>query len=293
MTEHPPEARIERRKRRASLFWVMPLLTFVGLLVVLSIQVSRERGPTIFLTFDDAAALEPGAKIVHRGLSVGVVRDVRLSDTLDRVEVEAELAPHARKLAVEGSEFWIVRPEVSLRGVAGLDTLIGPRYIAVRPGDRDGEVQRRFEGRASAPGGFDLEADGLVVLLRSDTAATTSPGALVLYRGMPVGSVRGVTLADDSTHVRIEAVIERPYNLLVRENTRFWDASGVGLDFGWFSGLSVEAGSLDSVLRGAIALATPTSPGPPVEPGHEFTLAPQAENSWRRWQPEILLDTGE
>ncbi|MEM1072484.1 MAG: MlaD family protein [Planctomycetota bacterium] len=285
----PPEARIVRQPSRVSLAWLLPVLAVTALIVVLFVQVNRERGPTIVIRFDDAQSIEPGASIVHRGISVGVVRSVRLTEDLEAVDVEAELAPHARGLAVEGSRYWVVRPEVSLQGVEGLETIIGPRYIAVLPGDPGGPVARRFEGKPSAPMGVDLEAPGHPIVLVAGSAGTASPGSPVLYRGMPIGLVRRVGLAPDATHVRIEAEINLAYRALVRDDSRFWDTGGVGVEVGWFSGISLEASSLDSVLRGAVAMATPTRFGELAEAGAEFELAARAEPSWLRWEPDIQL----
>ena len=287
-----PAARVVRR-RRTSLAWIVPVLVLVGIVATLAVQVGRERGPRIWIRFDDAAALEPGAKIMHRGLGVGIVREIRLTEDLRAVEVEAELAPSARKLAVAGSRFWIVRPEVSLQRVAGLETIIGPRYIAVRPGDANGSPERRFEGESTAPSGIDAGASGLPITLRAKSASATSPGAAIVFRGMPIGIVRGVSIAQDATHVRIDAEIDERYAPLVRTDSRFWDASGVGLDFGWFTGISVQAGSLDTVLRGAIAMATPTRLAERAEPGASFDLATEPEPAWLRWEPVIDLDAGD
>jgi len=96
-------------------------------------------------------------------------------------------------------------------------------------------------------------------------------------------------MASDATHVEIDAIIEPRFAPLVRQNTRFWDASGVGVDFGLFRGLSVAAGPLDSVLRGAVGMATPTKAGDLVQAGAEFELAPSLDNDWLDWKPEIEI----
>jgi paraquat-inducible protein B len=43
----------------------------------------------------------------------------------------------------------------------------------------------------------------------------------------------------------------------VRENPVFWNASGVGVHFGLFSGAEIHTESLKSILAGGIAFATP------------------------------------
>jgi len=145
-----PRATIERQPRRSSLLWIAPVLALAGLTAFLFVQVRAEHGPRIVITFTDAAGLKPGAELMLRGLHVGVVRRVELDSDLKTVLVRAELEPHAAGLASAGTKFWIVRPEVSLSRVTGLETLLGPRYIAVRPdeapGAAPGKRARRFVG---------------------------------------------------------------------------------------------------------------------------------------------------
>jgi len=288
--EPAPVAVIDRQPRRLSTLWIAPLIALAFAVGLLYLQVRAERGPIVTITFADAAGLEIGANLVHRGLRVGVVKDVRLDTDLRSVIVDAELAPHAEGLAAEGTQFWIVRPEVSLDRVSGLDTLLGPRYIAVRPLETPGKSARRFTGLAEPPRlPQDSSEQGLPVRLHARSASSISTGSAVLYRGIHIGRVVGLRLASDATNVEIDALIEPRYAGLVRENTRFWDAGGVGVDFGIFRGLSVAAGPIDSVLRGAVGMATPTKVGVRVAPGYEFELAPSADNDWLDWKPEIEI----
>ncbi|MEL7471864.1 MAG: MlaD family protein [Planctomycetota bacterium] len=283
----PPMATIVPAPRRWSLFWLLPIALLIGLGAFAWMQVSRERGPRISIVFDDAAGLEPGADIVHRGISVGVVRRVGLTPDLTRVRVVAELSPTSRALAREGAQFWIVRPQVSLERVEGLETLIGPRYIAVRPAEEGAPFRRRFEGASAPPDGAD--AEGLFIQIKAANAASITPGSPVLYRGIRVGTVGRAALADDATGVLVEAVIDRRYAPIVRENTRFWNAGGVGVDFGLFRGLTVSADSVETVLQGAIAMATPTRAGVRVGNGHVFDMEPAPKESWLDWAPSVQL----
>lgn len=289
----PPSAHIERAPRRFSLLWVLPFLALVGVIAVLFYQAGQERGPRIMITFPDAQGLEPGADIIHRGLSVGVVREINLSEDLASAVVIADLAPSAEGIAVEGSQFWIVRPEVSLDRVSGLETILGPRYIAVKPGDPGLGRARVFTGLSeSMRRQSSAENEGLMIRINAPSAGSLSIGSAVLYRNIPVGRITGIRLAGTAQHVEIDAVIEERYEPLVRANTRFWDASGVGVDFGIFRGLSVAAGSIDTVLRGAISFATPTKAGLRVGDGHTFELQREVDSDWLEWEPEIAIVQG-
>jgi len=289
-TPDTPVAKVESQPKRSSLLWIVPFVALAAVVAFVFIQASAERGPRIAIMFTDASGLKPGADLVHRGLHVGVVRSVELDSDLKTVIVRAEIAPHAAGLAREGTKFWIVRPEVSLDRVSGLETLLGPRYIAVHPSDEPGKRTRRFDGLSESFRGLDeYETTGFAIRLSARSAGSISPGSAVLFRNMPVGVVTGVRLADNAASVEIDAVIEQRYAPLIHTKTRFWDASGVGVDFGLFRGLSIDAGSLDSVLRGAIGFATPKKPGDRVESGAEFDLAPSVNNDWLDWAPEIQL----
>lgn len=275
------------RPRRISLVWLLPVVALLGIGWAMFHQFTQQRGPMITITFTRADGLEPGAEIVHRGIAVGVVRAVRLTPDLGAVRVTAELRPDARGIARDGTGFWVVRPEVSLSRVAGLETLLGPRYIAARPGPADAPMVRTFTGLDGPPAAPESADDALLIRLVAHQAGTLGPGAPVVYRGVPVGVVREVSLAEDARSVVATAAIEPGFARLVRTNSRFWLTSGVGVDWGLFSGLSVRADSIDSLLRSTVSLATPDRPGPVVTQGHEFGLADEPEDRWLKWDPSL------
>ena len=285
MTDQPPTARVT--PRRLSLVWLIPLAVLAVMGWLLVHQLNRERGPRITITFPRADGIEPGADIVHRGITVGVVRDVRLTDDLTGVKVSAELQPYASDIAREGAQFWVVRPELSLSHIAGIDTILGPRYITVRPAPAGSPLARTFPGLATPPPQTPPSDDALLITLVSPRAGSIIPGSPVLYRDLPVGSIRDITLADDATHVDITAAIDPQYATLVRDNSRFWIATGVGIDWGLFTGLSVRADSLESLLNAAVAFATPKKPGARSGEGHAFDLAEAPKDGWLDWQPVI------
>jgi len=278
-----------RPARRFSTAWLIPLAALIFIGVLLIAHLTRARGPVITIRFDDAAGLAPGAEIVHRGLAVGIVRDLRPTPDFQSVLVTAELAPEAARLAADGTDFWIVRPEVSLQRIAGLETLIGPRYIAVRPGPEGAPAQTAFIGLEVAPR-LGPPAEGSVrVTLRAARLGSITPGSPVFYREIPVGQVRAADLAPDATGVLIALDIEPAYAPLVRDNSRFWRAGGLGVDFGLFRGLSVRAESLDQFVNTGIAFATPNRPGNPPGPDRRFDLADAPDKDWLDWAPSIPL----
>ena len=103
-------------------------------------------GPSITIRFPDGHGLKAGDAVRHRGIEAGIVESVALSDDLSQITATVTLTPGAAGLAREGARFWIVRPQLSLAGVSGLDTAVGAKYIGVSPGDPDAPQHRRFVG---------------------------------------------------------------------------------------------------------------------------------------------------
>jgi paraquat-inducible protein B len=110
-------------------------------------------------------------------------------------------------------------------------------------------------------------------------------GSVVLFRGLPVGEVLETRLGKAGDRVLVKIHVDAPYRHLVRDNSRFWIAGGLGLDFSLFGSSTLKATSLESLVRGAVAFATPDSPGKAVREGHRFALADKPSDAWLKWQP--------
>jgi hypothetical protein len=75
----------------------------------------------------------------------------------------------------------------------------------------------------------------------------------------------------------------------VRADSKFWNAGGINVHAGLFSGLQVSAKSAETVVAGGIAFVTPPDYGPPATNGEVFVLAANEDKSWKDWNPGIPL----
>lgn len=271
--------------RNTWLIWVVPL---VALLVggYLLYRDFSERGPLIRATFSDGSGLEAGkTKVLSRGVIVGEVEGIRLLQDEEAVEVEIRLDASASGMAREGTRIWIVRPEISSRGISGLEALVSGAYLQVDPGE--GRPVRTFKGLEDAPTQF---AQGRRFVLTSPSAKSMHPGVPVLFRGIEVGLVDAVTLAKDATGVRLEVLMEAPYHRLVREGSVFWDSSGVNMRVGLL-GARIQTGSLQSMVSGSVSLAvSPEAAGnPEAAEGTEFPLYSETKDIWLEWSVPVDL----
>lgn len=296
MTDHSPDrqstlpvAVVKSPRSAVSLAWGLPIIAF-GVVVWLGYSAWRSRGEMIGITFDFANGIEVDNPVMYRGVRVGTVRAVELRAAHDGVVVRVELRPDARSVATADARFWIVRPKVSLRGVTGLETLLGPGLIYVEPGT-DTRLAHDFVGRSAPPDVRTHDRGALRVFVDADRLGSLLPGGPVLYRDVQVGQITSYALLRDSTAVRIELEIGARYAPLLTDTTKFWNASGIDFDFGLFNGVRFRTDSLESVLTGGISFATPTKPGQTVGHNYVFQLEAEPKPEWLRWKPTI--DTGD
>ncbi|MBA3684088.1 MAG: MCE family protein [Planctomycetes bacterium] len=289
MTVELPVAEVTTAPRRR---WLMLMLPVLAVLVcaVLAWRGWRARGPVLEIRFSEGYGLKAGDTLRYRDLAVGEVVDVRLAESMDSVLALVRLRHDATQMARTGSRFWVVKPEISLAGVRGLDTMIGSRYLAIAPGT--GDRQLYFEGLDASPVLAGLEPGGLELVLEATTSGGLRAGAPVSYRQLPVGRVVGVALASDAATVEVRIYIEPTYSSLVRKGTMFWNASGIDLSGGVFSGLTIEVDSLQSILSGGISFATPDDPGPEVATGRRFILHRRVKDDWTEWHPSLMVGDG-
>lgn len=273
--------------RHSGLWWLTLVCAVVTVALVWLAMPAM--GPRITIRFPEGHGLKTGDRLRHRGIDVGEVTTIGLSDDLTQIDVHVQLQPDAAALAREGSRFWIVRPQFSLEGVSGLETAVGAKYIGVSPGDPQGARQTLFEGLAALPPD-QFEHEGLEVVLRSEQRHGLSAGAPVTWRGVDVGQVLSVGLSPDARHVDLHVRIDSEYRRLLKSNSRFWVTSGLGVDLR-LTGVRLTAESLATIARGGVSFITPgeTSGGADVVAGRVFRLHPELDEDWLEQAAAIPL----
>jgi len=274
----PTAATVEDKPPRIQAIWILPLLVLVvGIYVV--VQAYFEQGPTITVRFETAAGLQAGkTQLKALNVEIGLVEEISLADNLSHVLVTAKLNPGTESLLREDTQIWVERPRVGAGGISGLGTLLSGAYVELSPGTGT-TGQREFLGLeqvpATAPG-----VPGVRIALYSDRSNSVSPGDPVLYRGFKVGKVETTEFDLESSQMRYTAFVDAPYDQLVTQGTRFWNASGLNLEAD-ASGIRLQAGSLTSLIAGGVSFDVPdiAEIGVPVEDGTSFRLYPDQRSS--------------
>ena len=280
------------RAPRFPLIWVVPFLAVVvgGWMLHRDL---RHRGPKITIEFSDVTGLEASNTVLqYKGVSAGLVEAVTLKPDLSGVLVDVRLDHKATRTSPrEGALFWIVRPEIGLGGVRGLDTLLSGVHLTVRPGK--GPAATRFQGLEKTPPP-EIPDQGRTFVLQSDQLGSLTSGAPVFYREFKVGEVEACRLADDSTAVLIRIHLEAPYVDLVRTTTRFWNTGGFNFKVSLL-GAQLKDTSLEALLSGGVAFATPDGDAlaPPAGDNALFPLAADPDKEWLKWAPKIPIKSPE
>ncbi len=250
---------------------------------------AKTAGKSISIYFKDYADVKAGMPIIHRGQQVGELNKLIFKEDDLGVTAIGFLNDLGKGLAKKGSQFWLDRPQVGLVGNKNVSELISGGSISMLPGD--GQPTEHFVAKSYEPAVKSL-AYGLNLTLKAKARGSLRVGNPVLYRQVKVGEVIGVELAPTADHVLIYLNIPERFAPLVQTNSKFWNASGLKFDGGLFSGVSVEASTIETLIAGGIEFATP--PELPAEtnvPQTIFQLHTEMDEDWLDWQPQISLLT--
>lgn len=283
MSDTPKAAKMDVRPaktgavKRLSLVWFVPL---IALLVSLGVayQNYADRGTFIEITFENASGVKAGETVIkYRDVDVGRIEDVAFAEDLNDVIVTAEIDTAVAAFLDDDAQFWVVQPDVSLRGVSGLSTVLSGVYIE-GTWDTEADVQQyRFTGLEEPPL-IRLNQRGTQIVLRSRDGSSLADGAPILHKGIQVGYLETPRLAFDGQSVMVNAFVEAPYDRIITSSTRFWDASGFTVNFGT-GGLELDVNSLASLIEGGIAFDTVVSGGTPIRDGQTYDIFASEENA--------------
>ena len=231
-------------------------------------------------TFPEGHGLKVEDSVRFRGIDVGVVEEVKLNQELSTVDVSVNLLPFAEPLAREGTRFWIVRPELSVGGISGLETAVGHKYIGLIPGAPDSEWRTVFDGLTNSPPDV-FENEGVEIIVRGEKQHSVASGSPVSYRGVIVGRVLSVGLSQDGRFVDARLRIFEKFTKFVSSETVFWANSGIDFDFKAIpASVRFEMESIETLLQGGVSMLTIANGGKPIQPGDDFALHSSPEDEW-------------
>ncbi|HIQ46218.1 MAG TPA: MCE family protein [Sulfurovum sp.] len=253
MSENVPEIRESSKFNLFTSIWIVP---FIALIIAgwLAYQHFAERGPEIKILFPQNEGLIAGQSVVKfRNVPVGKVTNIYVDKETEGVTVVVRMnTKKAKPYMTEHAKFWIVKPEVGITGVSGLDTLLSGTYINVYSKAGGKKEMDTFLG-LSQP--FRDTMEGEYFRLISDSAENVSIGMPVYYKNIKVGQVEYVYLSLNDRNIEIIIFIDKAYVDYVHKSSKFWSKNMVNVDFSK-GNLDVHIAPLHFMLQGGIMFSS-------------------------------------
>ena len=275
-----------------SIIWFVPFIALIfGLW--LTVKVVSEQGTLITIEFDNGSGIVPNkTEVRFKGLITGLVKKVVPSPDLQRVIAEVEISKNFANYLTKNTRFWLVSADISLQGVSGLETLISGSYITILPDTRnDAESQDHFIALTEAPT-LDMSTPGLHLTLHTDVLGSISENSPISFKQIPIGYVTGYHYIESSKKIAINIFIEPEFAHLVKENSLFYNTSGIQVTASLSGGVKINTDSLASIMAGGIAVDTLSYQKDlaPAKNGQEFPLHADFQSAEMGHEVELTLD---
>jgi len=232
--------------------WIVPLIALI-IAAWLAYQYFSELGPEIRIVFSKNEGLQAGqSQIKYRNVPVGTIKKIELQEDGEGIVVIARMDKPVAPYLNESSKFWIVKPEVGIGGVSGLDTLISGTYINMYA-EKEEQTIDTFVGQDNA---YRNDTTGAYFVLNTPRGdSSVKVGTPVYLKNIQVGQVEYIVLGLDDASVDVIVYIENAYTSYLRVDSNFWVRStfSAGLTNGT---LNFSVAPVTDLIQGAIEFSS-------------------------------------
>ena len=253
MSKQIPEIEESSKFNFITSIWIVP---FIALIIAgwLGYQHFAKRGPEIKIIFPQNEGLVAGQSVIKfRNVPIGKVTKIYAEKETDGVIAVVRMNnKRAKPYLTEHARFWIVKPEVGLSGVSGLDTLLSGTYINIYSKAGGKKFKEKFIG-LTQPYRDSMEGEYFhLVSLDGENVAVGTP---VYYKNIKVGQVEYLNLGLDNKSVDVIVFINKQYVPYVHDNSKFWTKNMVNVNFAK-GNLDINIAPLNQMLQGGIIFSS-------------------------------------
>jgi len=251
MSQEIPEIEESTKFNFITSIWIVP---FIALIIAgwLAYQYYTQLGPEIRITFHKNEGLQAGqSHIKYRDVPIGTVNKIELQEDGEGVVIIARMDKTAILYLNQYSKFWIVKPEVGISGVSGLDTLISGTYINMYS-KKDKDFKESFEGLDSA---YRVNEKGEYFQLNAPEGYNVKIGTPVYYKNIIAGRVEYMNIALDNKSVDVTIFVNKVYSPYIHQDSKFWVTSIMNIDFSGGK-LDINVAPIPYLFQGGIAFSS-------------------------------------
>jgi paraquat-inducible protein B len=231
--------------------WIVPFIAVI-IAAWLAYQYFSQLGPEIRIVFPENEGLKAGqSHVKYRDVPIGVVKKIELEEDGAGVTVVIRMNKNTSTYLNENTKFWIVKPEVGITGISGLETLISGTYINMFPQSGE-EFKDTFHGQNNA---FRKISEGEYMQLSAPMGYNVKVGTPLYFKNMKAGKVEYMNISLDSKSIEFIVFIEKFYVPYVHTSSNFWVTSALDVDMS--SGrLDINLAPLTHLLQGGISFSS-------------------------------------
>ncbi len=231
--------------------WIVPFIAVI-IAAWLAYQYFSQLGPEIRIVFPKNEGLKAGqSQIKYRDVPIGTVMKIELEKDGEGVAVIARMDKSATNYMNENTKFWIVKPEVGMSGVSGLDTLISGTYIDMYT-KKGAMLKKKFRGMRHA---YRKINDGEYFHLKAPIGYNIGKSTPIYFKNIKVGQVEYMNVSLDGSSIDFVVFIEKFYVPYVHSTSKFWVTSALDVDLS-NGRLDVNVAPLSYILNGGIAFSS-------------------------------------
>ena len=255
---------------------------------------AENAGLAVSIHFKDFSGLKVNTKVIYQEQEIGTVTRLIFNDNIIGVTALVLLNDMGAKFAKTGSQFWLVEPEIGLVGSKNVTSILSGAFISVQPAFEQANAMQQTEFEAlELPPTIKQLPHGLNIQLTAKRLGSVRVGNPILYRQVKVGEVIGFDLSSTADTVDIYINIAKRYAPLVNQGSKFWNTSGVNIEAGVFSGVTIDSESIETLIAGGIAFATPPQDELDEDESsttvYKFILHQEVDSDWLKWQSGIVI----
>jgi paraquat-inducible protein B len=242
----------------------------------------------IDLTFSVEHDLTDDSEIRYNGIKIGSIDTMKLDDDMKTIHAKAYIRNSLEHLLRTDTYIWSVNAKFNADGIANLGTLIKGAHLDLIPGH--GKHSTQFTVHKNRPANMTVN-EGLNLVMETDRLGSLGYDKPVYYRQVQVGHTTGYELSPTGQNVLIYLNIHEPYFNLIRENTKFWNTSGLRIKGGLMTEMKISTESFAAIIGGGISFSTPDKKdmGNRITNGHHFILHNDPDDKWLHWSPALKI----
>ncbi|MEA3455932.1 MAG: MlaD family protein [Campylobacterota bacterium] len=251
MSESIPEIQESSKFKFITSIWIVPIIAIV-IALWLAFQYYSELGPKIEIIFQSNEGLKEGqSQVKFRDVPIGKVLKVKLNEYGEGVKVIARIDKEAAIYLNDEAKFWIVKPEVGIGGVSGLDTILSGTYINMAS-QRKKTKKRDFIGLEHP---HRLLENGDYFHLNASSSYNLKEGTPVFFKSMKAGYVEYVSISLDGQSVDVIIYVDKSYIPYIHTDSKFWVQSSLSVDY--LNGqLNFSVAPLSNIVTGGIEFSS-------------------------------------